>query len=178
MTKNELMYTYALDEYKNVVKRKNEIRNRAFAFYSFSVPLITALATLIFSVSEEYSCTKIIIITLSAVLFIITLVTFLMIYVPSNQLSYKPKDIVQNLRTIETNEQYQPYVELSVQNSDNKEKAKEELYNQLAQGFLAERYVEIIEEYERKNLYFKKVFIFLVCSIIATIVFLLIALLF
>lgn len=178
MTKNELMYTYALDEYKNVVKRKNEIRNRAFAFYSFNVPLITALATLIFSFSEEYSCTKIIIITLSAVLFIITLVTFLMIYMPSNQLSYKPRDIVQDLRNIETNEQFQPSDESSIQNNVKKEEAKEEFYNQSAQGFLADRYVEIIEEYEKKNLYFKKVFIFLVCSIIATIVFLLIALLF
>ncbi|CCV63780.1 hypothetical protein BN85402030 [Alteracholeplasma palmae J233] len=175
MTKNELMYTYALDEYKNVVNRKNEIRNRDFTFYSFSVPIITALVTFIFSITTEYPCAKIILLIFSSLLFVVSLVIFLMIYVPSNQMSYKPKDIVNDLRNIESNESYKSYVELLLLNVDQKEEISEKLYNQLAQGFLAERYAEIIDEYEKKNLYFKKLFIILSTTIIATLVLLLIS---
>lgn len=176
MTKNELMYSYAVDEYKNVITRKNDIRNRAFSFYNLSVPIITALATLIFTISKEYSCVKIVLLVISGLLFISTFVIFLMIYLPSVQMAYNPKDIVKDLKNIDTNKYYKEYVEYLASKQEEKEEFTNKLYDELAHGFLAERYTEMVDEYEKKNLYFKKLFIVLATLIIVSIVLLLISL--
>lgn len=181
MKKNELMYTYALDEYKNIINRKNEIRNRAFTFYGFSVPLMTALATLVLKNSNEYSCIKIVMLVLSALLFIVALVLFLLIYMPSDQYTYKPFDIVVDLRNIEADQVLSSYVDSLVASEkyddETIKRLRREEFDQLAHGFLAERYVEIIEKYESKNSYFKKVFIALSSMIILTLILLMITLL-
>lgn len=166
MTKNKVMYDFALLEYRNAINRKNDIRTRAAKFYSLAFTIISAVTTISFSVSnDEFSKAKIIVMILAAIVLIIATAIFLIIYSPSSQETHLPKNVLSDLRNIEDANENKDLINYYKNNNDYKF-----IVSEISMAYVAERAVENFHLYDEKNKFFMKLFSWMSFSIISCII--------
>ena len=114
--------------------------------------------------NKDFSISKITLIIISSVLLVISLVLFLIIYSPTSQQTYSPINVLDDLRNIED----QPNNKKLVKYYENNDEF-EYIGSELSLAFVAERYSEIVEWYNKKTSLFMKLFItmavLLICSL-------------
>lgn len=147
MTRNEVMYEYTKKEYENAIVRKNELRNRASSLFTIGFSMISAIATISFSLKpDSFSKLRIIILMASALLLVVSLILFLFIYTPSDQQIYFPDDVIEDLNNIENAEENIELVDFY-----SKKDEFENIVGEISLLYTAERYSENFKLYEEKN---------------------------
>lgn len=166
MTRNEIMYDYAKTEYSNSVNRKNELRNRAATFFGIGFTIISAVATISFSISENcFSIGKIVLLIISAIFLLTSLILFLLIYTPSNQLTHSPFNVINDLRNIEDAEENKELVKYYQQRDEFRY-----IVSELSLAYTSERMTEVSRWYDQKVKLFMKYFIIMSLAMIISLI--------
>lgn len=170
MTKNEIMYDYAKIEYENALNRKNDLRTRSATFFGIGFTIISAVTTISFSATtESFSTTKIVLLIISLLFFMSSLILFLIIFSPSSQETYSTKDIISDLRNIESAEENHTLIQYYQKRNEFKY-----IVSELSFAYSSERLAEITEWYNKKIRFFMKCFIVMSITLITSLVLLVI----
>lgn len=153
MNLEELLYNYIYNEFLSQKQRKQDIRNRSSFFFALGFPIIVTLCISSIQSGEEISCLKGVFLIFSGVTLVITMISFLLIYLPSNQLTYYPNQLIEEVDRIADLEEYNNFIE-SAENEKEREKNKE----YYATRFFSNTYSDLFNLYEKTNHKFKMFF--------------------
>ena len=164
------MFEYAKNEYDISINRKNEIRNRSASFFTLGITIISAVATISFSISDGcFSTSKIVLLILSAVLMVISLVLFLLIYSPSNQLIHLPSNVIKDLRNIEEEPSNKDLIEYYKERDEFRY-----VVSEVSLAYVSERMSEMAAWYNDKSKKFMMLFILMSIMLIVSLILLII----
>ncbi len=169
MKKDELMYQYAYEEYKQQLIRKKEIRDRSSFLFGLSLPIISTLASASIASGETISCPKLILLIIAGIFVILSLFFFLLIYIPSGQLKHHVGSILNETAELYNSPENEAYLGSL---KDDEEKNSEE--QRMSYHFFSKLYSDNIDSYEQKHRTFKLFFVALsifisICYILLTI---------
>lgn len=100
MKTEELMYEYARDAYKEHITRKKEIRDRSSFFFGLGTPVTISIASISLASANPSSYAKIIILCIAGLMFVASIVFFLLIFLASNQSSFSPSQLLSEMPSI------------------------------------------------------------------------------
>jgi len=110
MKKEELAYLYSIDYFKDILEIKKDIRNRSSFIIELSIPIIISLTSISFAISEDISCSQIILLLISLFFLIVGIVFFLLIYVPSSQKKYSVDQVIKEVSNLYDKAEYKLYL--------------------------------------------------------------------
>lgn len=154
MKKDELLYQYSYDAYIQQLNRKTEIRNRSSFFIGLGIPIVASIASASLSTDTFISCLQATMLVITGCLTVISLIFFLLIFIPSKQYSYLPSQLIGDISHLEIDETNKGYLD-SFSNKDDKSEAKD----YLAYRFFSNTYSDLFDLYNKTHEKFKIYFI-------------------
>lgn len=171
VTRNEIMYNYSKYEYENAINRKNDLRNRSATFFGIGFTIISAVAAISFSVNEsDFSNARIILLISAAILILCSLVLFLLIYSPSNQLIHSPENVIEDLRNIERSKENEKLIKYYKDRNDFRY-----IVSELSLAYVSERFTENSRMYDEKIKLFVRYFALMSLALIICLILLIIS---
>jgi hypothetical protein len=160
MEKEKLLYEYTYTQYLSQTERKKELRNRSSFFIGLGFPITISFIISSIKSTDQVSEAQGVLLLISGILLIVSLVSFLMIYLPSKQKTYYPEQIIKDFDNLETSKEYL-YFLTSQKSETQKEQAKE----YLSLRFFSNTYAQLYQLYEDTHKKFKKYFLILALSL-------------
>lgn len=160
MNKEELLYKYIYDEYVEQKQRKQEIRNRSSFFFGLGFPIIISFSIASIQSVENISLNQGLFLIFTGVFIIVSFVFFSLIYLPSDQLTYYPSQMIEEMESLESIEENIQFIDTKITNVE-----KEEARVYLATRLFCNTYAALYKLYEKTNKKFKVFFSILAISL-------------
>lgn len=152
MKSEELLYQYAYDAYRDAVARKKDIRDRSAFFIGFGIPIAISLASASLATRGSDFLNKLYFIAIGALMGILAILFFFLIYCPGPQKTYTIKALQKELTSLE---------------STLKERQNE---NDLSYSYFVGVYDQMAGAYETTNKYFRVLFVHLFISLFLSVI--------
>jgi hypothetical protein len=179
MKRDELMYDFASASYKESFDVRKDIRDKCSFIFGIGVPVLNSIAALSLSTEAKYPVWKYLTLGLSAALFIVSVVLFLLVFVPSSQITYLPSTIGKEVRRDlpnpppphdkVTKAAPAPNEALSEKRDDSAQAA----FDATAFNYFSVVYSNMTDEFEKTNKHFRKItilfIIFLCLSLVVSV---------
>ena len=160
MDKEKILYEYTFTQYLSQVERKKELRNRSSIFFGLGFPITISFIISSIQSADQISKPQGVLLIIIGMLLVVSLVSFLFIYLPSKQKTFYPEQIIKEFDNLKTSKENSNYI-----TSQENDIQKEQAIDYLAFRFFSNTYAELYKLYEDTHKKFKTYFIILALSL-------------